>query len=172
MSLVIETERLILRPHAIYDFDAYCALWSDPDVVRFIGGTPFTREVCWQRFLRHPGIWHYLGFGYLVITERENGRYIGEAGFHDMRREITPSLEGTLEAGWALLPSAQGRGYGYEAMEALVAWADETFAGRRMTCIIEPANIASVRIATRLGFTQFAEAPYHGTPLTLFERTA
>lgn len=172
MTLVIETERLILRPHAISDFDAYCALWSDPEVVRFIGGTPFTREACWQRFLRHPGIWHYLGFGYLAITERENGTFIGEAGFHDMRRDITPSLEGTLEAGWVLTPSAQGRGYAREAMQAMVEWADQTFAERRMTCIIEAANIPSVRIATRLGFTQFAEAPYHGTPLVLFERKA
>jgi len=172
MAPVIETERLILRPHALADFDAYCALWSDPAVVRFIGAKPFTREASWSRFLRHTGLWHHLGFGFLAIEERGTGRFVGEAGFHDMRRDITPSLEGTLEAGWALMPSVQGRGYGSEAMEALVAWADETFPGRRMTCIIEPANVPSVRVAARLGFTRLADATYHGTPLTLYERKA
>lgn len=172
MAPVIETERLTLRAHAMEDFEAYCALWSDPSVVRFIGGKPFTRELSWQRFLRHPGIWHYLGFGYLALTERESGRFIGEAGFHDMRRDIAPSIEGTLEAGWALMPEMQGRGYALEAMQAIVAWADQAHPGRRMTCIIEPANVPSVRIASRLGFTEFARSTYHGTPLTLYERTA
>ena len=35
---------------------------------------------------------------------------IGEAGFHELKRNIEPSLEGTLEAGWSLLPVAHGKG--------------------------------------------------------------
>ena len=171
MVPVIDTPRLILRAHALTDFDAYCALWADPDVVRFIGGNTFTREACWSRFLRHAGHWQHMGFGFLAIEERQSGRFIGEAGFHDMRREITPSIEGTLEAGWALMPAYHGRGYGFEAMQALVGWAEESFPGRRMTCIIEPENSASIRVATRLGFTEFGTGTYHGTPLTLFERS-
>jgi RimJ/RimL family protein N-acetyltransferase len=172
MIPVIETPRLILRAHALADFDAYVALWSDPDVVRFITGTPFTREASWSRFLRHPGHWRYMGFGFLAIEERETGRFIGEAGFHDMRREMTPSIEGTLEAGWALTPSTHGRGYGSEAMQALVAWADETFPGRRMTCIVDPANLASQRVAAKLGFSEVARTSFHGSQTILFERIA
>ena len=172
MVPVIDTPRLILRAHALTDFDAYCALWADPDVVRFIGGNTFTREACWSRFLRHAGHWQHMGFGFLAIEERQSGRFIGEAGFHDMRREITPSIEGTLEAGWALMPAYHGRGYGLEAMQALVGWAEESFPGRRMTCIIEPENSASIRVATRLGFAECGTGTYHGTPLTLFERLA
>ena len=172
MIPVIETPRLILRAHAFADFDAYCTLWSDPDVVRYITGTPFTREASWSRFLRHPGHWQHMSFGFLAIEERETGRFIGEAGFHDMRREITPSIEGTLEAGWGLMPSAHGRGYGSEAMQALVGWADAAFPGRRMTCIIDPANLPSRRVADRLGFTEVGPATYHGSVVTLFERQA
>lgn len=172
MIPVIETPRLILRAHALADFDAYVALWSDPDVVRFITGTPFTREASWSRFLRHPGHWQHMGFGFLAIEERETGRFIGEAGFHDMRREMTPSIEGTLEAGWALIPSVHGRGYGAEAMQALVGWADRNFPGRRMTCIIDPSNQASQRVAIRLGFSEVTRTTYHGSPTILFERMA
>lgn len=172
MPPVLDTPRLILRPHALADFEAYCALWSEPDVVRYITGTPFSREASWSRFLRHPGHWHYAGFGYLVIEERETGRFIGEAGFHDMRREMTPSLEGTLEAGWALTPSAQGRGYALEAMQALMGWAEQAFPGRRMTCIIDPANQPSLRVAARLGFAEVCATSYHGSSVILFDRYA
>ncbi|MGV3552953.1 GNAT family N-acetyltransferase [Rhizobium sp.] len=170
MVPVIETDRLILRAHTLADFDPYVVLWSSPAVVRFITGTPFTREVSWSRFLRHAGHWAHMGFGYFAIEERSSGRFIGEAGFHDMRREITPPLEGTLEAGWALSPEVQGQGYGFEAMRALVGWADSAFAGRRMTCIIDPANIPSERIAIRLGFTCVGPTTYHGADLNMFER--
>lgn len=170
MTPIIETPRLILRAHALADFDAYVALWSEPDVVRFITGTPFTREASWSRFLRHAGHWQHMGFGFLAIEERETGRFIGEAGFHDMRREIEPSIEGTLEAGWALMPSAHGRGYGSEAMQALVGWADDVFPGRRMTCIIDPGNLASARVAAKLGFAMIDTARYHGSDINLFER--
>ena len=77
MVPVIETPRLVLRAHALADFDAYCALWSDPDVVRFITGTPFSREASWSRVLRHPGHWRHMGFGFLAIEERGTGCFIG-----------------------------------------------------------------------------------------------
>lgn len=170
MTPIIETPRLTIRAHALADFDAYCALWSDQDVVRFITGTPFSREACWSRFLRHPGHWQHMGFGFLAIEDRETRAFIGEAGFHDMRREMTPSIEGTLEAGWALMPAAQGRGYGFEAMQALVGWADARFPGRRMTCIIDPDNHPSQRVAARIGFCEVIRTSYHGSPTILFER--
>lgn len=172
MIPIIETPRLVLRAHALADFDAYAAMWADPDVVRYITGTPFTREASWSRFLRHPGHWQHMGFGFLAIEERVTGHFIGEAGFHDMRREMTPSIEGTLEAGWGLTPAVHGRGYGLEAMQALVGWADEKFPGRRMTCIIDPANQPSRRVAGKLGFREMAATSYHGSPVTLFERHA
>jgi RimJ/RimL family protein N-acetyltransferase len=138
--------------------------------VRFIRGTPFSREASWSRFLRHAGHWQHMGFGFLAIEERATGRFIGEGGFHDMRREITPSIEGMLEMGWVLMPAVHGRGYATEAMQALLGWADAAFAGRRMTCIIDPANLASQRVASRLGFSEASRTTYHGDATILFER--
>jgi RimJ/RimL family protein N-acetyltransferase len=170
MTITLETQRLTLRPHALSDFDAYCALWADTDVVRFIGGKPFSREASWMRFLRHAGLWKHLGFGFLVIQEGRTGRFLGEAGFHDLKRDISPSIEGTLEAGWALAPAAHGQGYGYEAMQALIAWAEASFAGRRMTAIIDAGNAPSIRLAGKLGFRDHGPARYNGQPITLYER--
>jgi RimJ/RimL family protein N-acetyltransferase len=41
---ILETDRLRLRAHTAEDFAASAAMWGDPDVTRFIGGRPFTRE--------------------------------------------------------------------------------------------------------------------------------
>lgn len=40
----LTTERLILRPVVVDDFDVLCRLWSDPVFVGDIGFGPFTPE--------------------------------------------------------------------------------------------------------------------------------
>lgn len=170
MIPVLETERLRLRPYALSDFDAYAQMWADPDVVRFIGGKPFEREASWSRFVRQQGMWHYMGFGFFAIEEKETGHFVGEGGFHEVRRNITPSIEGTLEAGWALNSGGQGWGYATEAMTAAIGWAETAFAGRRMTALIDPDNLTSVRVAKKLGFAELIRTTYLDKPIVVFER--
>ncbi|CAN7251298.1 GNAT family N-acetyltransferase [Neorhizobium sp. LjRoot104] len=165
----LETERLILRPHRLEEFETYAEFWADPDVVRYISGIPSSRENSWSRMLRVTGMWHLMGFGFLAIEEKETGRLLGEAGFQDMRREFQPSIEGTLETGWALIPSVHGRGYATEAVGAMISWGEAYFPDRRMTCIISPENAASLRVASKLGFREFARADYHG-PIAVLAR--
>lgn len=172
MIPTIETERLILREHRLSDFEDYCEMWRDPDVVRFLGGAPLSREEAWQRLLRHAGVWHYMGFGFFAIEEKSTGHFMGEAGFHEMRRDIEPRIEGTLEAGWGLVPSAQGWGYATEAMTGLFGWADTAFPDLTRTCVIHADNLSSMRVAQRFGFTQVARTSYHGEPTVIFERAA
>lgn len=157
----IETERLRLRAHHLDDFDTYAALWANEEVVRHISGVPSTREQTWARLMRAAGMWHHMGFGFLAIEEKSTVRLIGEAGFHEVRRDMNPSIEGTLEVGWLLSPEAQGRGYATEALRALIGWADENFPGKAMTCIISPENEASLRLAGKLGFAEVARTDYH-----------
>jgi RimJ/RimL family protein N-acetyltransferase len=169
-AVVIETERLVLRPHTRADFDDSAALWADPDVTRFITGRPSTAEEVWQRLLRYAGGWSLMGFGYWAICERENGRFIGEGGFADLRREFNPPFDGAPEIGWALSPSAQGQGYALEATRAMTAWGDDRFDGARTVCLIGPDNAPSLRLAGKLGYTEYARTLYRGEPVILFER--
>jgi RimJ/RimL family protein N-acetyltransferase len=166
----LETRRLRLRPHRAEDFEAYAAMWAAPEVVRFIGGEPISREAAWTRFLRHIGIWRYFGFGFFALEDRASGAFVGEAGFHDLRRMVDPSNEGTMEAGWVLVPAMHGRGLAEEAMRAAIAWADRAHPAPRMTCIIQVGHAASLRVAAKLGFTPYAETTYHGDPVTMLER--
>ncbi|WHA43406.1 GNAT family N-acetyltransferase [Agrobacterium larrymoorei] len=159
---VIETPRLRLRAHHVDDFADYVALWADPEVVRYIGGVPSTREQTWARLLRAAGLWHHLGFGFLAIEEKESGAFIGEAGFHEVRRNMTPSIEGSLETGWLLSPASHGKGYANEALTALIEWAGLHFPQMDMTAIIHPDNAPSLKLASKLGFVETARTNYHG----------
>src|SRR5579875_2663294 len=87
---VLETERLRLHGHRLADFADSAALWTDPLVTRFIGGRPSTPDEVWSRLSRYIGHWTALGFGYWAVRERASGRFAGEVGLADFRREIDP----------------------------------------------------------------------------------
>ncbi|MGH6761833.1 MAG: GNAT family N-acetyltransferase [Phyllobacterium sp.] len=167
---VLETERLVLRAHRIDDFNAYHAIWSDPEIVRFITGKPSTEEESWGRLLNRAGHWHMLGFGFWAIEDKASGALIGEAGFLNARREIEPPLDGSAEMGWALLPCYQGKGLAMEAITAALEWGKSNLDFLRATCIISPDNAPSLRLAERCGYRQFAQTTYKASPVILLER--
>jgi len=164
----LQTERLVLRPWALADFDEYFAMWQDPAVAHFITGEPLSREDCWRRMLGSVGQWHLMGFGFFVVREKSSGSFVGAAGFHEMRRALTPSIEGTLEAGWALASAHHGKGYAREAMRASIDWALQAFPTQEITCIIDPENHASLRLAEALGFARETVATYKNEPTVIF----
>lgn len=164
----LDTVRLRLRAHRPEDFAACLAIWSDPEVVRHVGGKPATGEDAWRRLLTYAGLWSLLGFGYWAIEERTSGTYIGDIGFAEFQRELEPSLRGMLECGWALARAAHGRGYASEALAAIEAWRRTHFPDRRAACIIAPGNAASVRVAAKAGLDQWCRSTYHGQPTLVF----
>ena len=167
---VLRTERLVLREHRPDDLDAYMALWADEDVVRFISGKPLDRQDCWGRIMRFRGMWTLLGFGFWIIEDRVSGLLIGEAGLMDAKRTIEPPLDDTIETGWALLPSMQGRGLAREAMQAALEWADRNQPGIPQSCIISDENTPSILLARRLGFRESARSDFHGSKVIQFRR--
>lgn len=168
---VVHTARLVLRPHRLSDFDACVAMWAHPDVVRFIGGEPSSREQTWSRFLRYTGHWALMGYGSWAVERKEDGRFIGEAGFFEGRRTMTPSIEGCPEAGWAFVPEVAGRGIATEVLNAAAGWVDRHHGWSRTVAMISPGNVASQRVAQKCGFNKFSESTYQGSPQWLFERT-
>jgi RimJ/RimL family protein N-acetyltransferase len=165
----IETERLVLRGYRLGDFPHVAAAWADPEVVKYIG-RPFTEEESWARFLRNIALWPMLGYGYWAATEKSTGRWIGDVGFADFKREIEPSLKGVPEIGWVLARAAHGRGYATEAAQAALRWLEHALGPRRTVCIINDGNVASVRVAEKCGYREFARTPYKGSTVLMFER--
>ena len=134
-------------------------MWADPIVTRYIGGRPRTREESWIRFLRQFGMWPLLGFGFWAIEEKATGRFIGEAGFHDLKRDMAPSIEGIPEAGWALVPAAHGKGLATEVVRCAVAWGDDNLDAEKTVCIVDARHGGSIAVAEKCGYAELSAAP-------------
>ena len=168
----IETERLVLRAYRLEDFPHLAAAWADPEVVRYIGGRPSTEEESWTRLLRNSALWTMLGYGYWAATEKTTGRYAGDVGFADFKREIEPSIKGVPEIGWVLAPWSHGRGYATEAAQAALRWLESARGPQRTVCIIDDGNLASLRVAEKCGYREFARTQYKGSNVVMLERGA
>jgi len=184
----LETERLRLRGPKPTDFPDSSALWSDPLVTRYTSRKPLSEEEVWGRLLRYIGHWTWMGFGYWVVEEKKTGRFAGEVGFSDWKREIKPSLQGLPELGWVLASRVHGQGYATEAASAAIQWAHSRllertssagyggleipiapeFRSARMTCIIHPKNVRSIRVAEKCGFKELLRTTYLGEPTIVF----
>jgi RimJ/RimL family protein N-acetyltransferase len=144
-------------------------MWADPLVIRYIGGKPLSQEESWTRLLRYVGHWWLLGFGYWVAEEKATGKFVGEIGFADYKRDLE-QLKGVPEIGWVLASAAHGKGYATEAVRAVVEWGDAHFERARTACIIAPDNLASIRVAEKCGYRQTQVATYKGHSTLMFER--
>ena len=166
----ILTRRLKLRGHEASDFDTLKAIWSDPDIVRFIGGVARPATQVWTNLLRNRGLWDVLGYGYWLAEDRKTGQFVGEVGFADFKRETEPSISGAPECGWIIAPSAHGKGYASEAVTAIHDWLDDALSGQKSVCIIAHENAPSIRIAEKVGYQPCGEVMFNGELTRYFER--
>jgi RimJ/RimL family protein N-acetyltransferase len=166
------TARTRLRPYGVADFAARAVLGATPAVYRFTSGVAASEEDSWHRVLRYIGHWSAFGFGFFVIEDRATGRYLGEAGAMDFRRGVGGGFGDVPEMGWAFLPDVHGTGIAGEAVRAVLAWMDDG-AGRAGTvCMIGPENVASCRLAERVGYRETGTAEYHGATVATYARAA
>ena len=166
---ILTTERLVLTPVAATDLDDLLSLWSDADFTRHIMGRALSQEEVWFRLLRDLGHWATLGHGNWTIRLRDGGTYLGSVSILDHRRLIDPPLADP-ELGWGLSPACQGQGFASEAVQAVLDWADVRLPAARTVCMIAPENLASVRLAERVGYRPYATTTYKDSTVQLFER--
>lgn len=150
------TDRLIISPMTLDHWEGYAAAWADPRMTRFIGGLARSRNESWGKFLQGVGLWSLYGYGYWSFIERETGIFLGNGGLARFERGIA-EIQDFPEAGWVFVPDAWGKGYATEAMAAILKWADESGLGE-IRCIIDRDNAASHNVASKLGFSRFAES--------------
>lgn len=154
---MIETERLLLRKPALDDADALSEIYSDPEVMRYIGtGDTLDRAETRAWIKKALARWEANGFGQLVI-ERD-GEVVGRAGFlvwdaDEWRVGTLPELgeRAAVELGWMLGRAHWGHGYAAEAAEACRDHAFRELGLPRLISLIAPGNDRSVRVAEKIG---------------------
>src|SRR5262245_53530094 len=122
---MIETPRLLLRPHRVDDFEGYAALLAEAEPATSYALPSFSREDAWARLLRFIGHWTVFKYGLFLAEDRASGRIVAEIGIARFERAVDPRCEGMPEAGWRVAQRMRGRGVAKEAMAATLAWFDD-----------------------------------------------
>src|SRR3954465_14700585 len=167
---VLQTERLTLRPFRASDADAQAAMMGDPEVMRHLGGHPLSREDSWRKLLGGHAMWSLFGFGYWAVERRGGGAMIGQIGFADFQRDMSPPVAGLPEMGWLFAREAGGQGYATEAASAGLDWIEGALRLPETVAIIDHANSGSIRVAEKCGFDSREDALYRGESILLFRR--
>jgi RimJ/RimL family protein N-acetyltransferase len=149
MTLTLETSRLLLRPFAERDADAFSRYRSDPEVARYQGwDAPYPIEQA-RRFVAemaalHPGIpgeWYQL-----ALELKSGGEMIGDVAFQFLKEAPRQA-----EIGFTLAHPYQGQGYAGEAVRRLLAYLFDALGLHRVRANTDPANTASARLLRRAG---------------------
>jgi RimJ/RimL family protein N-acetyltransferase len=141
--MLIETDRLLLRPLGVTDLGEVVSMHAAPEVIRTMGR--FDRSQSLVRLELNEREWRDLGFGLMAIIERATGRFLGRSGL-----KYWPQFDET-EVGWVLRPDTWGRGFAREAGRACVDWGFGSLDVPYLTAMIRPDNDRSIRVAERLG---------------------
>jgi [ribosomal protein S5]-alanine N-acetyltransferase len=88
-------------------------------------------------------------FGVWVIVEQASDTVVGDIGFFG-----SPTVEGTVEIGYGVVPDRRRRGYATEAAAALIAWVRAQPNVSAVLARCDEDNVPSIRMLERLGFSQ------------------
>lgn len=166
MNLVLETDRLVLKPLAEGDVDLCIEMFTDPEVMKYIREPSSRAEVIEKMPIRcrrggggSIGVW--------CVTDRATGERLGTSVLIPLpinRDDTDWSLldgpkfpPGEIEVGYILKPSAWGRGVATEVCSRLLKFAFEETPLKEVVAVTDPENTASKNVLTKCGLS------YEGT---------
>ena len=158
----LETERLVLRPYHTNDFEAFVAYFASPRSIYTDG--PVSRTAAWDLFTAGVGRWVIAGHGAWTIQRHIDGAAIGLVSLNTAITLPHPEL------GWILWDGFEGQGYAHEAAINARNFAYEVLGWSDLLSGIHHDNLASIRLAERMGATQDPEITLPDEPETLIYR--
>jgi RimJ/RimL family protein N-acetyltransferase len=153
-EVVLETDRLLLRPWRVAEAAIQRELWTERDP-----RVPPHRRIDAIRIRAHQPS----STGLLAIERKATGDVIGYCGLIDSGR----GAEGEPELAFELLRRVWRQGYATEAASAVLDWARSS-GYDRVWATVWDWNTASRRVLAKLGFTETGRTevdPVRGTTL-------
>ena len=152
-----------MRPFEDGDAEAVFAVFSDPEVGRWVGGAHTTladsRAMIARGRARELAMW--------AVEERESGVLVGEVGLQPLEL-VGPEVE----IGWTIGRDRWGRGYATEAAAPWLEVAFTTLGLDEVLATVLPGNAPSHRVAEKLGMRRTPELrDVWGAPHVIYRAT-
>lgn len=145
---ILETRRLILRHQTLSDLDDLYALYCDPEIVKYIPDAPRnyeeTREELEWHMNGHP---RHPEYGLWATIHKETGKFIGRCGL------LPWTIDGQdeVEVAYLISKAYWGQGLGTEAAQAILDYGFNQLNLTRLVCLIDQDNLASIKVAEKIG---------------------
>jgi RimJ/RimL family protein N-acetyltransferase len=160
---ILETSRLVLRPFGAEDLDSLARLMANRDFMRFSHG-PYSRQQT-QTVLDRILSWNRAGLpSQFAVSPRSTGTLIGYCGF--FHQEVDETDE--IEIGYRLHPDYWNKGIATEAATAVRDHAFRDLKLPRVISLIHPDNIASRRVAEKIGMRHERNTVFKEFPTQIF----
>jgi [ribosomal protein S5]-alanine N-acetyltransferase len=159
----LQTERMVLRPMEMDDVDDLMGIFSDPVAMRYYPGTKSRQEAEeWVRRMQES--YRGNGFGLWVAILKDSGEFAGQCGL------TVQVVEGKdeVEIGYLFLQRFWGRGLATEAAKAARDYGFYTLGYERLVSLIDPGNLASRRVAMKVGLTLEKEVEKWGKRICVY----
>jgi RimJ/RimL family protein N-acetyltransferase len=148
MTIIFETDRLIVRQFTDADYDNYFSLHGNPEVMQYIRAVQ-TREEADAKFEEtvlnveaHPFM------GRWAVDEKASGKFVGSF----VVIPIPDELEKT-QLGYSFLPEHWKKGYATEVTKEGVKYFYNRTPLTEIYGVTETPNVASKNVLLKTGFT-------------------
>ena len=137
-----ETDRCLIRELSLSDLPALYELYDKPGMTDFVEPLyDYETELEYQKAYIE-NMYDFYEYGMWLVFSKETGKLIGRAGLEHN------------EMGYMIAPEFQNLGYATEVCRFIVDYARKNTDFEELYCRIDEKNVASVRLAKRLGFVR------------------
>jgi len=144
----VETDRLFLKNISSEDIDFIYMHFSNNEVTQYLfDAEPLTDiqgadEIIKFYLQPEPRNLHRW-----ILVKKDDGVKIGTCGFHCWNHSI-----GCCDIGYDLFPDFWSKGYMYEAIQAVIAFAKNEMNIKKINACIYTENVKSIKLAEKCGF--------------------
>lgn len=156
--MIVETERLILRPWREEDRAPYLATCNSVAVTEHVGGPASVASIDAAIARIHTSQKAH-GHCYWAIERTLDGAFLGYCGLRHADDPGAP-IDGEIEIGWRLREDAWGQGYALEAARASLDWGFANLDASRIVAITSADNLSCLRLIERLGMQRREELDF------------
>ena len=164
VTVVLDLQRITLRPVSDADGDFLIAHWSDPRIRRFLfDATPAVPHEIIGAITESARDFATVGYGLWLIRPTAGAQPVGVVG-------LRPLDDLGLEVFYSLTPASWGNGYATEAAAGVVDYALGHLGLSEVFAEVDVANTASAAVIERVGMAAFATVPGVHGPMTRYRK--
>jgi len=156
MTPILETARLVFRPYETADRESLVALFTDPEIMKFVGDGVQAEDRAREGFGRiFTHVYGPRAFDLWALVSKEDGAFVGHAELKPRRDALARA--GDFEIIYVLRRESWGRGLATEAGRGILEYGFGAPRLPRIHATVDAANVPSVRVLTKLGMLYEAE---------------